>query len=129
MSDIVNAERGYVYAWRNLSGDNHYNLCLVVSNSHRRRDKLISILFLSSDNTTRNSDAIGVEVDGINYVVHTDLVTYTQRTYLQEQIAKVPEEKMKEISDGIAESLELNDRIDYESMYNNLLDEVLRSSK
>ena len=125
MSTSIKAERGSVYTWINIRGDFHSNICLVVSNNNRSRDKLISILFLSTDRGQTGADCVEVELDGEKYIVHTDLVTYTQRYYLQQKIGEISPETMDVIDDYIADSLGLNDGINYKTMYECLVDDIV----
>ena len=124
MDSMLRAERGGVYEWE--SGENK-NLCVVVSAPHRNHDRLISILFFSTPRHGMSDDAIYFDFNMQSYCVRTDLVTYTCRKYLKQKVGDMSVDIMKTIDENIMHGLGLKrDDIDWERMYNGLLDSVMK---
>lgn len=124
----LTAERGYIYEWENSNNEGHTNYCVVVSSPRRCKDNLISILFLSTDRGVIADDLIRVRFNHTDYVVRTDLVTYTKRAYLKRKVMNVQSNIMEDIDNGIAMSMGLkgSTAIDWEAMYNSLLENMIR---
>ena len=131
MTGILTAERGYIYKWENpnTTKDNfNPNYCLVISCPRRRRDKMISVLFLTTDRGDVAEDIVRFKFNHEEYVVRCDLVTYTQRPYLKEQMVQFPEYLMEQVNEKLAESMGITSDKNYKQMYYDLLDKVLVNS-
>ena len=129
MDKFIQAERGHIYNWRNPNKTDEWNehFCVVVSSNRRSRDNIVSILFLSTWRGFIGDDVVPIEFGNVKWCVRTDLVTYTPRSYLLEDMGEVSEDAMTKIDMGMLKALGL-DSPNWEKMYNNLLDTVIARS-
>ena len=115
------AVRGRIFHFLEKDGTSNKS-CLVISSDSRKTDKIVSILMLG---TRDSSDAIEV-MDG--FYVHCGLITYCDRKRLGDPITDIDGNTLYTIEEGINHALGLN-KVDYETMYNDLLDRVTKNAQ
>ena len=116
------AVRGRIFHFLEKDGTSNKS-CLVISSDSRKTDKIVSILMLG----TRDSSDANEVMNG--FYVHCGLITYCDRKRLGDPITDIDGNTLYTIEDGINRALGLKDKIDYEAMYNDLLDRVTKKAQ
>ena len=126
---VVN--RREIYEYTNATGT-YSGLCVIVSASHRERDKYVSAIALSPCDRDEglHNDEVGITLpDNRRFWVHCGMVTYMRRDRLGELVHKISKQTMNRIGEGIKQELGLSskteiiesDEPDYEKMYHDLI--------
>lgn len=97
-----NAERGYIYEFKEKDGTIK-NDVLVVSSNARSMDKMISIIMIG-DNPAGH-DIVPVEYNNKKRYIHSELVTYTVRSRLGKKLYKVPDDSMALVTKSMLRGL------------------------
>lgn len=129
------AERRGIYRFIENDGTYRGKLALVVSSADRASDRFVSILILK-ETSSPGLDVIGVTIPGWgDYYMHCGLITYCKRTNLGKSVYKLSKESMKRINRQMKMELGLenrsrcgvmDDEVDYEKLYNDLLKTVTK---
>lgn len=125
------AIRGGVYDFVNATGD-YKGICIVVGGDHRSNDKYVSAISLSpcDADTGLHNDEMGLRLpDGREFWVHCGMITYIRRDRLGDMIYKVSDATMKRIGVGIKHELGLDDGMDYEKLYRDLINTIANWNK
>ena len=119
------AERGYIFDFIETDGSIK-NKVLVVSDDSRKKDNIVSIIMLSSSSKPV-SDMVDITIENQGWFIHAGLVTFCRRERLGRKYGKIKDKKMQEITELMTEQLGISrkPKIDYEAMYNSLLDKVI----
>lgn len=102
----VRASRGHVFTWRNpKSTSSDTKMCLVISSESRAASKMISILFLTEPKDSLYPDNVVLFVSNKSYTVSTDMITFTFRNTLVEDLGAISKSTMDSIDIKLRDSL------------------------
>lgn len=130
---VVN--RREIYEYTNATGT-YSGLCIIVSASHRERDKYVSAIALSPCDRDEglHNDEVGITLpDNRKFWVHCGMVTYIRRDRIGKLVHKITKQHMRRIDKNIMYELDLSikadDEPDYEKMYHDLIKTIANWSK
>lgn len=131
------AERRGIYKFLESDGEWKGKYCLVVGANDRKRDRIISILLLSSDGVTNyGRDCVDVPLSTHEArFVRCGMLTYCKRNMIGEKVFQISRHTMACVMQQIKIELGLVDRShtapevedevpDYKKMYEGLLDYI-----
>lgn len=123
------AERGRVYEFYDNEGKLTQNYALVISSDTRAHDKFVSILMLND--FANGPDVMKVQVklisgSSLQKCIHCGMVSYAARERLGDIVGTVPNETMNQINNLIAKQLGLVIQTDYKTLYEDLLDRIIK---